>query len=54
MATSDLGLLNGFPNVTLGKHFISAKNVNNIDALAEAALAYKAAPLRDQLLGKNK
>jgi N-succinyl-L-ornithine transcarbamylase len=54
MTTSDLGLLNGFPQQTMGKHFISAKNVNNIDALAALALAYKSAPLRDQLLGKSK
>jgi N-succinyl-L-ornithine transcarbamylase len=54
MTTSDLGLLNGFPQQTNGKHFISAKNVNNIDALAQLALAYKAAPLSDQLLGKHK
>jgi N-succinyl-L-ornithine transcarbamylase len=54
MTTSDLGLLNGFPKETGVKHFISAKNVNNIDALALAALAYKAAPLRDLLLGQHK
>jgi len=54
MIRSDQMLLNSFPQETGGIHFISAKNVNDIDALAAAALAYKAAPLRDQLLGLNK
>ncbi len=35
-------------------HFISADDVTDINALAEKALAYKADPLIDKLLGANK
>lgn len=34
--------------------FISVHDVNNIDALVEKALSYKANPLKDKLLGANK
>lgn len=34
--------------------FISVHDVNNIDALVEKALSYKADPLKDKLLGANK
>ncbi len=34
--------------------FISVHDVNNINALVEKALAYKANPLKDKLLGANK
>lgn len=36
------------------KKFISVHDVNNIDALVEKALAYKADPFKDRSLGKNK
>jgi N-succinyl-L-ornithine transcarbamylase len=36
------------------KKFISVYDVTNIHALVEKALAYKANPLKDQLLGQNK
>jgi N-succinyl-L-ornithine transcarbamylase len=36
------------------KQFISVQDVNNIDALVQKALAYKANPLLDQQLGKGK
>jgi N-succinyl-L-ornithine transcarbamylase len=36
------------------KQFISVQDVNNIDALVQKALAYKANPLLDQKLGKGK
>lgn len=36
------------------KQFISVHDVNNIDALVEKALAYKANPFRDKSLGANK
>jgi N-succinyl-L-ornithine transcarbamylase len=36
------------------KQFISVKDVNNIDALVETALSYKANPLKDKSLGANK
>ena len=36
------------------KQFISVHDVNNIDALVEKALEYKANPFKDKLLGKNK
>ena len=36
------------------KQFISVHDVNNIDALVQKALAYKANPLLDQQLGKGK
>lgn len=36
------------------KKFISVDDVANIDALVEKALAYKANPLKDKLLGQNK
>lgn len=36
------------------KKFISVDDVTNIDALVEKALAYKANPLKDKLLGQNK
>ena len=36
------------------KQFISVHDVNNIDALVEKALAYKADPFKDKTLGKNK
>jgi N-succinyl-L-ornithine transcarbamylase len=36
------------------QHFISVNDVNNIDALAEKALAYKQNPFADKHLGANK
>lgn len=36
------------------KQFISVHDVNNIDALVEKALAYKANPFKDKSLGANK
>ena len=36
------------------KQFISASDVTNIDALVQKALAYKANPFSDKLVGKNK
>lgn len=36
------------------KQFISVHDVNNLDALVEKALLYKANPLKDKLLGANK
>jgi N-succinyl-L-ornithine transcarbamylase len=36
------------------KHFISVNDVNNIDALVQKALAYKADPFIDKALGANK
>ncbi|MEY3947362.1 MAG: hypothetical protein RL512_173 [Bacteroidota bacterium] len=36
------------------KHFLSAKDANNIDALIEQGLLYKKQPFQDQLLGKSK
>ncbi len=36
------------------KNFVSAKDVNNIDALVQKALAFKADPFQQQALGKNK
>ncbi len=36
------------------KNFISADDAPDIDGLAQKALAYKAAPLKDKLLGANK
>jgi N-succinyl-L-ornithine transcarbamylase len=36
------------------KHFISVHDVNNINALVEKALSYKANPLKDKSLGANK
>jgi len=36
------------------KQFISVQDVENIDALVEEALAYKADPFKDKSLGKNK
>ncbi len=36
------------------KQFISVHDVNNIDALVQKALAYKADPFKDRALGKNK
>jgi N-succinyl-L-ornithine transcarbamylase len=36
------------------KHFISVDDVNNIDALVQKALAYKANPFVDKALGANK
>jgi len=36
------------------KQFISVRDVNNIDALVEKALVYKADPFKDKMLGKNK
>ena len=36
------------------KHFISVDDVTNIDALADKALAYKAAPFADYALGAGK
>lgn len=36
------------------KQFISVQDVNNIDALVEKALLYKANPLKDKSLGANK
>src|SRR5215213_4537438 len=36
------------------KNFISVNDADNIDALVKKALAYKADPLRDIELGKNK
>ena len=36
------------------KNFISVKDVNNIDALVQKALAYKANPFADKTLGVNK
>lgn len=36
------------------KQFISVHDVDNIDALVEKALAYKANPFKDKLLGQNK
>ncbi len=36
------------------KQFISVHDVNNIDALVQKALAYKADPFKDRSLGKNK
>jgi len=36
------------------KGFISVHDVTNINALVQKALAYKAAPLKDKLLGKDK
>ncbi|MCX6317949.1 MAG: acetylornithine carbamoyltransferase [Bacteroidetes bacterium] len=36
------------------KHFISVQDVNNIDALVQKALAYKANPFADNTLGTNK
>jgi N-succinyl-L-ornithine transcarbamylase len=36
------------------KQFISVHDVNNIDALVEKALSYKANPLKDKSLGANK
>lgn len=36
------------------KHFISVNDVNNIDALVEKALLYKANPLKDKSLGADK
>ncbi len=36
------------------KNFISVKDVNNIDALVQKALAYKANPFADKMLGVNK
>jgi N-succinyl-L-ornithine transcarbamylase len=36
------------------KHFISVHDVNNIDALVQKALAYKASPFADKTLGSNK
>jgi N-succinyl-L-ornithine transcarbamylase len=36
------------------KKFISVHDVDNIDALVEKALAYKADPFKDRTLGKNK
>ena len=36
------------------KHFISIHDVNNIDALVQKALAYKANPFVDKSLGSNK
>jgi N-succinyl-L-ornithine transcarbamylase len=36
------------------KQFISVHDVNNIDALVEKALAYKAKPFKDKALGQNK
>ena len=36
------------------KHFISVSDVTDIDALVQKALAYKADPLKDQLLGIKK
>ena len=36
------------------RSFISVHDVNNIDALVQKALAYKADPLKDKALGTNK
>jgi N-succinyl-L-ornithine transcarbamylase len=36
------------------RNFISVQDVNNIDALVEKAIAYKADPLKDRQLGANK
>jgi N-succinyl-L-ornithine transcarbamylase len=36
------------------KNFISAHDVTNIDALVQKALAYKADPFKDKMLGANK
>ena len=36
------------------KNFISVNDVTNIDALVQKALAYKADPLKDRMLGANK
>lgn len=36
------------------KQFISVHDVNDIDALVQKALSYKASPLRDKALGANK
>jgi N-succinyl-L-ornithine transcarbamylase len=36
------------------KNFVSVNDVNNIDALVQKALAYKADPFRDKTLGVNK
>jgi N-succinyl-L-ornithine transcarbamylase len=36
------------------KQFISVNDVNNIDALVEKALSYKANPLKDKSIGANK
>ncbi len=36
------------------KNFVSAKDVSNIDALVQKALAFKADPFQQQALGKNK
>jgi len=36
------------------KHFISVKDVANIDALVQKALAYKADPFKDRMLGADK
>jgi len=36
------------------KHFISAKNVTDINQLVQQALAYKADPLKDKALGQHK
>src|SRR5262250_2024249 len=36
------------------KHFVSAHDVHDIDALVQKALAYKSNPLKDAKLGVNK
>lgn len=36
------------------KQFISVNDVTNLEALVQQALAYKASPLKDQSLGRNK
>jgi N-succinyl-L-ornithine transcarbamylase len=36
------------------KHFISVNDVNNLDALVQKALAYKANPLKDKKMGEYK
>ncbi len=36
------------------KNFVSVQDVNNIDALVQKALAYKADPFKDRTLGKDK
>jgi len=36
------------------KQFLSVNDIDNLDAIVQKALAYKASPLRDATLGKNK
>src|SRR5690348_11312960 len=36
------------------KNFLSVGDVNNLESLIESALGYKADPLRDRTLGKDK